>query len=90
MKTLETSSSWEQAISSQKVRTFRQCAMALGYRPVTVRTGSKAPQAPKWQNGEEPASLLDVRPEGTQTGCCCVASVASISISMITNSPSGS
>ncbi len=64
----EQHSSAERTITIQDVRTFRQRAIVNGYRPITVRSCSKAPLTRNWQHGEPPASLLDVRPEGLNTG----------------------
>ena len=56
------------AVSPDEVRAFRQRAIENGYRPLTVRSGSKEPLTRNWQYGEDPVALLDVRPEGTNTG----------------------
>src|SRR5262245_41495044 len=54
--------------SPDEVRAFRQRANANGYALIRVRSSSKAPIARKWQHGENPEVLLEVRPEALNTG----------------------
>src|SRR5215207_1547658 len=68
MSTVEPGSPAEQSVSRDEVLTFRQAALANGYSVIRVRSGSKAPLARGWQDGENPELLSDVRPEASNTG----------------------
>ena len=68
VETDEKDSSTQQQLSPGEARNFRQRAMANGYRPIRVRTNSKAPLAPGWPLGEDRDTLLDVKPGSQNTG----------------------